>query len=63
MFFKKIQHIVNIQKKMEEKIMIKKAKKCCLITVGALGLAAVVAAAVILKKEDIAIDEWCKSRK
>ena len=63
MFFKKIQHIVNIQKKMEEKIMIKKAKKCCLITVGALGLAAVVAAAVILKKEDIAFDEWCKSRK
>ena len=28
--------------------MIKKAKKCCLLTVGALGLAAVVAAAVIL---------------
>lgn len=30
--------------------MIKKAKKCCLLTVGALGLAAVVATAVILKK-------------
>ena len=43
--------------------MIKKAKKCCLLTVGALGLAAVVATAVILKKEDIAVDEWCKSRK
>ena len=48
---------------MEEKIMIKKVKKCCLLTVGALGLAAVVAAAVILKKEDIVFDEWCKSRK
>lgn len=47
---------------MEEKTMIKKVKKCCLLTVGALGLAAVVAAAVILKKEDIAFDEWCKSR-
>ena len=60
--------------------MIKKAKKCCLLTVGALGLAAApappviffsadisfdefVAASVILKKEDIAFDEWCKSRK
>lgn len=43
--------------------MIKKTKKCCLLTVGALGLAAVVAAAAILKKEDIAFDEWCKSRK
>lgn len=31
--------------------MIKKAKKCCLITVGALGLAAVVAAAVVYKKK------------
>lgn len=48
---------------MEEKIMIKKAKKCCLLTVGALGLAAVIAAAVVYKKEDIAFDEWCKSRK
>lgn len=36
--------------------MIKKAKKCCLLTVGALDLAAVVATAVILKKEDIAFD-------
>lgn len=43
--------------------MIKKAKKCCLLTVVALGLAAVVATAVILKKEDIEFDEWCKSRK
>lgn len=43
--------------------MIKKVKKCCLFTVGALGLAACVATAVILKKEDIAFDEWCKSRK
>lgn len=41
--------------------MIKKTKKCCLLTVGALGLAAVVAA-VILKKEDIAFDKWCKTR-
>lgn len=48
---------------MEEKTMIKKVKKCCLFTVGALGLAACVAAAVILKKEDIEFDEWCKSRK
>ena len=47
---------------MEGKIMIKKAKKCFLLTVGTLSLAAVVAAAVILKKEDIAFDEWCKSR-
>lgn len=31
--------------------MIKKVKKCCLFTVGALGLAACVAAAVILKKK------------
>lgn len=53
----------NNYKKMEEKIMIKKAKKCCLLTVGALGLAAVIAAAVVYKKEDIAFDEWCKSRK
>lgn len=30
--------------------MIKKAKKRCLLTVGALGLAAVVAAAVVYKK-------------
>ena len=37
--------------------MIKKTKKCCLLTVGALGLAAVVAAAVILKKEDIAFGQ------
>ena len=44
--------------------MIKKAKKCCLLTVGALGLAAVVAAAVVYKKkEDIEFDEWYKSRK
>lgn len=43
--------------------MIKKTKKCCLLTISALGLAAVVATAVILKKEDIAFDEWCKSRK
>lgn len=42
--------------------MIKKAKKCCLITVGALGLAAVVATAVAYKKEDIEFDKWCKSR-
>ena len=40
--------------------MIKKVKKCCLFTVGALGLAACVA--VILKKEDIAFDKWCKTR-
>lgn len=33
--------------------MIKKAKKCCLLTVGALGLAAVVAAAVVYKKNKI----------
>lgn len=33
--------------------MIKKTKKCCLLTVGALGLAAVVAAAVILKKKTL----------
>lgn len=39
--------------------MIKKVQKCCLFTVGALGLAACVAAAVILKKEDIAFDKWC----
>lgn len=43
--------------------MIKKAKKCYLITVGALGLAAVIAAAVVYKKEDIKFDKWCKSRK
>lgn len=43
--------------------MIKKAKKCCLLTAGALGLAAIVATAVILKKEDFEFDEWCKSRK
>lgn len=30
--------------------MIKKAKKCCLITVGAFGLAAVVAASSNIKK-------------
>lgn len=33
--------------------MIKKAKKCCLLTVGALGLSAVVAAAVVYKKKKI----------
>ena len=43
--------------------MIKKAKKCCLLTAGALGLAAVVVAAVMYKKEDIEFDKWCKSRK
>ena len=43
--------------------MIKKTKKCCLLTVGALGLAAVVAAAVIVKQEDIVFDDGCKSRK
>lgn len=43
--------------------MIKKEKKRCLLTVGALGLAAVIAAAVVYKKEDIKFDKWCKSRK
>ena len=43
--------------------MIKKAKKCFLLTVSVIGLAAVVAAAVVYKKEDIEFDKWCKSRK